>query len=152
MAALLRFLFVVPLAFVVACLAAGFAMLWPFMETDGGASGDPVFWIQAAFGLLAQTAQVGSTVLIPWAIFMVVTESLGWRSLLLHMAAGIVGGFAVMRTSYGGVLPHASVQTAIVVAGLTFALVYWILAGRSAGRRSRRRGGATQTVETAPKL
>ena len=75
---------------------------------------------------------------------------LGWRSLILHMVAGAVGGYAVMRNAYGDALPHASVQTAVVVAGLTFAMVYWIVAGRSAGRWRSRQPEKTQAVETAP--
>lgn len=149
MTVLLRFLFVIPTAFVLACLTAGFALLWPFMDTSGARGGDPVFWIKAVFGVLAQSAQVGSTALVPWALFMVLTESLGWRSLILSTAAGLAGGYGVMRSAYGATLPAPNVQTAMVVAGLAFALVYWILAGRSAGRWHRRETSAPQTVESA---
>lgn len=156
MIALLRFLFLLPVAFVIACLTAGFALLWPFMNTAGAASGDPMFFVEAGLGLLAQTAQVGAAALAPWAAFMVVTEALGWRSLLLHMAAGVAGGYGALRSAYGEAMPHASVQTAVMVAGLSFALVYWILAGRSAGRWRRRLAPTApqtriETVETAPK-
>jgi hypothetical protein len=150
MIAVLRFLFVIPIGFVAACLSAAFALLWPFVDMSGVDTGDPVFWIQAVFGFLAQAAQVGSAALVPWAIFMIVTEVLGWRWLILHMAAGAVGGFAVMRSAYGDAPPHASVQTAMVVAGLAFAMVYWIVAGRGAGRWRSRRTSKTQAVETVP--
>lgn len=145
MTTVLRFLFVIPIGFVAACLSAGFALLWPFVDMSGGESGDPLFWIHAVFGLLAQSAQVGSAALVPWALFMVVTETLGWRSLVLHAGAGALGGYAIMRSAYGEALPHASVQTATVVAGLTFAMVYWIVAGRAAGRW-RRKAPAVETV------
>ena len=151
MIAVLRFLIVIPFGFVLACFAAAFALLWPFIDTSGAATGDPLFWLQAILGFLAQSAQVGSTALIPWAVFMVLTESLGWRSVLLHMAAGVAGGFAVIRTAYAGDLPHASVQTAMLVAGLTFALVYWIVVGRSAGLWRARKSRAIETVESLPK-
>ncbi|RYE76802.1 MAG: hypothetical protein EOP19_23885, partial [Hyphomicrobiales bacterium] len=62
---MLRFLFVIPVAFIFACLTAGFALLWPFVDLTG-ADGDPLFWVQAVFGFLAQSAQVGAAVLIPW--------------------------------------------------------------------------------------
>jgi hypothetical protein len=150
MIAVLRFIFVIPFGFVAACLAAAFALLWPFVDMTGAETGNLLFWIQAGLGFVAQAAQVGSAALIPWALFMVVTEIFGWRSLILHMAAGAIGGFAVMRSAYGEALPHASVQTAVVVAGLTFAMVYWIVAGRSAGRWRPRRPEKTQAVETAP--
>jgi hypothetical protein len=151
MIAVLRFLIVIPLGFVLACFAAAFALLWPFIDTTGAATGDPLFWLQAVLGLVAQSAQVGSTALVPWAVFMVLTESLGWRSVLLHMAAGISGGFAVIRTAYDGAQPHASVQTAMIVAGLTFALVYWIVAGRGAGLWRARKARPIETVESPPK-
>lgn len=155
MIALLRFLFLIPIAFVLACIAAAFAMLWPFIDTSGAARGDVLFWIEATFGFLAQTAQIGRVALVPWAVFMVATEAFGWRSLVLHMAAGLAAGYGVMRAAYGATLPHASVQTVMMVAGLTFALVYWLLAGRSAGRWRMRAATvsspASQTVETAPR-
>lgn len=152
MIAFLRFLFVVPTGFIAACAAASFALLWPFIDTSGAAEGDPLFWLQAILGFGAEAAQVGSVALLPWAVFMVASELFGWRSILLHCAAGVLGGFAIMRVAYGETLPHASVQTALVVAGLSFALVYWIIAGRGAGRwrRARRAGRQpSQTVETA---
>lgn len=161
MATLLRFLFLVPLAYVSACLAAAFALLWPFMNTAGARSGDPFFWVQAAVGFAGQAAQVGSVTLVPFAVFMAVTELLGWRSLLLHAGAGLLGSYAVIRLAYGEALPHASVRTALVVAGVSFALVYWILAGHGAGRwRPSRRAAPTpppppplppvpETVETS---
>ncbi|BDA86680.1 hypothetical protein Sa4125_42220 [Aureimonas sp. SA4125] len=149
--AVLRFLIVIPFGFVLSCFAAAFALLWPFLDTAGAATGDPLFWLQAILGFVAQSAQVGSTAVVPWALFMVLTESLGWRSVLLHMAAGLAGAFAVIRTAYVGALPHASVQTAMMVAGLTFALVYWIFAGRNAGRWRQRKTGPAETVESAPK-
>lgn len=153
MLALLRFLFVIPVGFIAACFAASFALLWPFMDTAGARDGDPVFWIHAVLGLGAEAAQVGSASLLPWAAFIVISESLGWRSILLHCGAGIAGGFGIMRAAYGAALPHASVQTALVVAGLSFALVYWIIAGHRAGRwRSARRPARAEparTVESA---
>ncbi|MEF2071546.1 hypothetical protein [Consotaella aegiceratis] len=133
MTTVLRFLFVVLLGFVAACLAAAFALLWPFFNADAAAGAGPIFWIEAGATFFAQTMMVGSTAFIPWAIFMVATELLGVRSLLLHAAAGALGAFAFARLSYGD-MPAASVTMALVVAGLVFAMVYWLVAGRAAGR------------------
>lgn len=143
MTTLLRFLFVVPFGFVAACFAASFALLSPFLDTDGARTGDPVFWIGAGFLFLAQAAQVGSAALVPWAVFMAATEILALNSLLLHIAAGGLAGFAYAELAYGATPPPASIMTALVVAGLGFAMVYWIVAGRAAGRwRQRYRGGS----------
>lgn len=133
MTTFLRFLFVVPFGFVAACFAASFALLWPFFDVEGAAAGDALFWIEAGLGFLAQAAQVGSIALVPWAIFMVATEIFALDSILLHVAAGALGGFAYAELAYGAGTPHMSVMTALVVAGLGFAMVYWIIAGRSAG-------------------
>lgn len=136
MSIVLRFLFVIPIGFIAACVAASFALLWPFLERP--ADIDPlVFLIHSGVAFYAQMAQIGSLALLPWAAFMVVTEALALSSILLHVAAGFLAGAAVLVSAYG-VAPQASVQTAIIVASLSFALVYWIVAGRRAGAWRRR--------------
>lgn len=140
MGTVLRFLFAVPLAYVAACLAAAFAMLWPFVDFSGPDAFDPIFIGEATFYFGAQTIQVGAVAFLPWLCFMLATELFGLSALLLHMVAGLLGGIAVLFTAYGPEVPHMSVQTAILVASLTFSLVYWILVGNSAGRWRRRAG------------
>lgn len=136
MRTVLRFLFLIPLAFVAACFAAGFALLWPFLDLPPGALRDPFVLAELAVGFMTQCAQVGASALLPWGIFMVVSEIAGWRSVLLHAGAGALGGFAASRMAGGAA---ASVETALIVAGLAFGLVYWLVAGNGAGRwRSRR--------------
>lgn len=137
MAQVLRFLFLIPVGFVLACFAASFALLWPFIDLPPGATGDPFVWTQLGVGFFAQGAQVGSLALVPWGLFMLVTEALGKRSLLLHAAAGLVGGFAAARMPPGA--GSASLETAMIVAGLAFSLVYWLVAGHGAGNWRRRR-------------
>ena len=139
MATVLRFLLLISTGFVLACAAAAFALLWPFLDWPPGAAQDPFLMVQLVLGFTAQAAQVGSTALVPWGLFMGLSESLGWRSLLLHMGAGLVGGFAAMRLQPGGPVTETSLQTAFAVAGLSFALVYWLVAGRGAGRWRRPR-------------
>ncbi|MBO0661253.1 hypothetical protein LQ948_01590 [Jiella sp. MQZ9-1] len=156
MATVLRFLFVVPLAYVAACLAAAFAMLWPFVHLGSGAAFDPLFIGETTFYLGAQAVQIGAVAFLPWVIFMVASEILVLPSLLLHLLAGFLGGIAILFSAYGPNVPHMSVQTAILVASLTFALVYWILAGNGAGRwrraaaRSRSRRHSSLSDEPAP--
>ncbi|WP_182086031.1 hypothetical protein [Aureimonas sp. ME7] len=136
MIAVLRFLFLIPLGFVLACLAASFAMLWPFVALPSDMT-DPFVWMELSVGFLAQGAQIGSLAFIPWALFMIVTEAMGWRSLLPHAGAGILAGFVATRALPG--IDTRSLQTAMVVAGLSFSLVYWLIAGSSAGSWRRRR-------------
>ncbi|MBO0903568.1 hypothetical protein [Jiella sonneratiae] len=155
MGTVLRFLFVVPLAYVAACLASAFAMLWPFMQIGGSAAMDPIFVGRAAFVFGAQTLQIGAVTFMPWVACMVVSELFGLSSLLLHLVAGLFGGIAILFVAYGQNVPHMSVQTAILVASLTFPLVYWILAGHGAGRWRRKlpaagSGGAETRRPPAP--
>ncbi|WAJ29066.1 hypothetical protein [Antarcticirhabdus aurantiaca] len=138
MATLFRFLFLIPLGFIAATVAAAFALLWPFLDPGALAASDPAYLAELAVGFLAQVAQIGSVVLLPWAVFMVATEVLGLSSILLHVAAGFLGGIVLSLAAYGTRPPALSVQTAIVVASLSFALVYWIVAGHAAGRWRRR--------------
>ena len=133
MVAFLRFLFVIPFGFVLACFAGAFALLWPFLRVDRDTLGDPLALFHLALGFTAQAAQVGGTALLPWGVFMAVSETAGLSSILLHAAAGLLGGFAASRLGPGAPA-HLSVQTALIVSGLAFALVYWLVAGRAAGR------------------
>ena len=151
MSTVLRFLFVIPIAYVAACLTGAFAMIWPFLDVPGGlSSADPIYFFQLAVVFVEQAAQIGSVTLLPWALFMVMTESLGLDSILLHLAAGFVGAVAILILAYGRAGPHLSIQTAVVVSALSFALVYWIVAGRAAGRwRQKFRRGADQPRSTA---
>ncbi|MBB3948963.1 hypothetical protein [Aureimonas jatrophae] len=130
-----RFLFLIPLGFVAACFAAGFALLWPFLDLPPGSLEDPFVIAELAVGYMTQCAQVGSVALVPWGLFMVASEIVGWRSLLLHAALGALGGVIVGRMTAGA--PN-SVETALAVAGLAFGLVYWLVAGNGAGRWRRR--------------
>lgn len=133
MRAVLRFLFVIPVGFVFACYGAAFALLWPFIDVPPAIGSDPFRMVEMFFVFTAQAAQVGSVALLPWAIFMLVTEIAGWRSLLLHAAIGLLSGFIALRLAYEGAMPPMAIQTAIFLAGLAFGMIYWIVAGRAAG-------------------
>ena len=128
----LRLLFLVPVAFVLATFAAAGAMLWPFLAIPPGALGDPFVLFELGVGFTAQAAQIGSAAFVPFALFALLAEILALRSLLAHLLVGAGAGF--LSTRLAPVVPELSVQTASVTAGLAFALVYWILAGRTAGR------------------
>ncbi|WP_279481114.1 hypothetical protein [Aureimonas sp. SK2] len=136
MAQVLRFLFLIPVGFVLACFAASFALLWPFIDLPSAAAIDPFVWTELSLGFFAQAAQVGTAALLPWGVFMVLTEALGKRSILLHAAAGLAAGFMAAHIPPGA--GSASLETAMIVAGLAFGLVYWIVAGHGAGGWRRR--------------
>ena len=131
MMTVLRFIFLLPLAFVVSCGTSAFALLWPYFER----------------GASERLVDPGSTLLLPWAIFMVVTEVAGLSSLLFHLVAGLVGSVALILLAYRDGAPSAGIQVAIVIAGLVFALTHWLIAGRSAGAW-RTRAGRPRRMET----
>ncbi|SKA20947.1 hypothetical protein [Consotaella salsifontis] len=133
MTTVLRFLFVVPFGYIAACLAAAFALLWPFFNSQAASDADLFFWLQAGATFVAQVVMVGSATFVPWAAFMVLTELLGLSSLLLHAAAGALGAYLLTRLAYAGAMPDRNVITAVIVSGVAFALVYWVIAGRGAG-------------------
>lgn len=143
MIAVLRFLFVIPLGFVAGCLVAAFALLWPFLNLPAGWWNDPFLLFELFLGLIAQAGQIGAAALMPWAIFMVLTESLRWSSFLLHAATGALAGLALAQLWYGGDAP-AAIRTAMIIGGLGFFMVYWIVAGRSAGHWRHRPAPATR--------
>ncbi|KQT85440.1 hypothetical protein [Aurantimonas sp. Leaf443] len=132
MLTVLRFLFLVPAGFVAATLAAAFALVWPFVDLPP--SPDPFLIAEIVFAVIAQAAQIGAAIILPFALFVLASEVLGLSSILLHLLAGVLGGGTLLVLAYGRALPHASIQVAAMVAALSFALVYWIVAGNSAGR------------------
>lgn len=132
MIAVLRFLFVVPIGFVAGCLAASFALLWPFIELPPGWRENGVVLLELFVGFMAQAAQIGSAALVPWALFMGLSEIFRLSSLLVHIGVGALAGLVLARTWYGDTPPPA-IQTAMVVGGIAFFMVYWIVAGRNAG-------------------
>ncbi|EAU43285.1 hypothetical protein FP2506_10586 [Fulvimarina pelagi HTCC2506] len=148
MATVFRFIFVIPVAFVTACLTSAFTVLWPYLGlTDVENAFSPVVYVHSAVAFWAQSAQIGSTLLIPWAVFMAVSEILGLSSLVLHIAAGIAGSVAIIILAYGDPAPSGSIQAAIVISGIVFALTYWVVAGRKAGTwRPRRRADPLDTT------
>ncbi|MER0238788.1 hypothetical protein [Fulvimarina sp. MAC8] len=149
MATILRFIFVIPFGFVMACLTSAFTILWPYLGlTEAENAFSPVVYVHSAVAFWAQGAQIGSTLLIPWAIFMAASEILGLSSLLLHIAAGIAGSVSIIILAYGEPAPSGSIQAAIVMSGIVFALTYWLVAGRRAGAwRPRRKVKTKETPQ-----
>ncbi|GGE08651.1 hypothetical protein GCM10011390_29690 [Aureimonas endophytica] len=133
MLTVLRLLFVIPLGFVAACLAAAGVLIGPFLGPLPAWSDDPLYLIELGTAFAIQAMQVGSVAFLPWLGFVAVTELLGLSSLILHVLAGLGGAFAVLRLAYDSAPPSEGVRNAVLVAGLAFALLYWLLAGHGAG-------------------
>lgn len=153
MALIWRF-FVIAFAYGVASLAAGLTvMLGTFASGGMDASGDtyalPMLW---AF-TFATGGAVAFLAFAPAAIVIVLAEGFSWRSVLLY---ALVGG--AVGVAYGVMLPGDEpgylfpdrVPEVLAGAGIAAGLVYWLIAGRNAGKWREIAPPATPPKPAAP--
>jgi hypothetical protein len=139
--ALIGRLFVIFFAFLAACLAAGMivvgAVLFPELSDLGSGAVDPrAFDIVIGFGFIF----ISGFALLPAMIIALMTEAFSIRGVLTYA----IGGGLVGLACYLGLVPfdtetlrfegivrrHLEIMTG---AGIVAGLVYWMIAGRSAG-------------------
>jgi len=139
--ALIGRLFVVFLAFLAACLAAGIivvsALLFPeFSELGTGPVDEGALDILFGFGFII----VSGFALVPAMLIVAITEAFYIRGPLTYAIGGALVGLAC----YLGLVPfdpdtlrfegivrrHLEIMTG---AGIVAGLVYWLIAGRNAG-------------------
>ena len=143
---LLGRLFVIVFAVIVASIAAGVAIavgiLGPQWHSISGNEGERfVFWSVAFFG----SVLTGAIGLLPLAVMIAIAETFKIRSLLINVLAGtallLFGyyGSGLARPSYEEsidapppLVPHDAEVAA--AAGAAFGAIYWLIAGRNAGR------------------
>jgi hypothetical protein len=135
-------LFVILFGFLAACLVAGIivvgAVLFPeFSDFAGGAIDQDAVNIVLGFGFIF----LSGFALLPATIVVLITEAFYIRSILAYALGGGIVGLAC----YLGLIPfdtdtlrfdgivrrHLEVMTG---AGIVAGLVYWMIAGRNAGR------------------
>ena len=133
MSDLLRILFLVPLGFIAAVLAAALTIIagWYGHEisavlTDPASTGYVIgvgVWVVLEVGVLAA---------IPAFIFIVLAELFGWRSVFVYLAAG--GAFGLLASGIRGVIwDMPDDRLLLLAAGFVGGLAYWLIAGRLAG-------------------
>lgn len=142
--ALIGRLFVIAFSLFCAMIAAGFAiaigLLGPDWHGFSGDIGDRVFfWGLVIFG----TGFTGAVGFMPVVVLIALAEAFKIRALVVY---AVVGAALLALGLYGGGNPtgeesidnppaHASRPYEIAAAsGAVFGLVYWLLAGRNAGR------------------
>jgi hypothetical protein len=134
--AALRILLVIPLAFMTACLAAGgFVVLAAYgigTDTVGGiAEAGPG---ELLVLVVTAAAVVGAFSFVPALAAIALAEAFGWRSLIFYLLAGCAVGFAAVALL---VPPERALSDAdarlFLAAGAVAGLVYWLVAGRTAG-------------------
>jgi len=120
-----------------ATLVAFFANWNVFLSVIGGdpvSSGDVVA-IMVALAMLLVSSAATFPMLLPAVIGVTISEALAVRSVVFHVLNGVVSIW-VGRNSM--VVPGRPFEfhdhpPALLAAGLTAGLVYWLIAGRSAG-------------------
>src|SRR5215475_14737127 len=140
--ALIVRLFVIAFAFLAACLVAGMiivtAVLFPeFSDLGAGPVDQGVFQILVGFGFIF----ISGFALLPAAIIALITEAFSIRSVLAYAIGGAVVGLACYLSLVpfdtdtlrfeGIVRRHLEIMTG---AGIVAGLMYWMIAGRTAGR------------------
>lgn len=149
--ALIGRIFVIIFAVMVASLAAGIAVAFGIFGPQWHSfSGDPAervfFWGTAFFA----STLTGGLAVLPVAILIVVAEAFKLRSLLVHLAAGaamlalVYAGSGLAPRSYEESIDHPPPPVSreielAAAAGAVFGFVYWLVAGRNAGRWRERR-------------
>lgn len=135
-------LFVIFLAFCAACLVAGaivvFAVLFPELSAlDTGEINPDAINVLIGFGFIF----ISGFALLPAIIIVAITEAFNIRSVVAYALGGAVVGLAC----YLGLIPfdpatmhfdgivrrHLEVMSG---AGIVGGLIYWVIAGRNAGR------------------
>jgi hypothetical protein len=140
--------FVVAFGFFLSCLAAGAVLV--IATLPAGTLEPPLEqfdWLILSGAVLTSAAFVSVIAFVPFMVVILIAETFALRSLFFYAIAGGVGGLL-----YGMTFPAASVATAsfdrtmqiTLAAGVAAGLIYWLAAGRSAGRW---RGNSVQSAE-----
>jgi hypothetical protein len=132
-------IFVIFVAFLIACMTAGITIAfseWQLMPADPVARG--AFWMTSFIG----TGLTGFAGFMPLLLVVILAEAFRLRSAIFYALAGV----AIALTAYYGwgfanpyeesidqAGPIARGIELVVAAGVVFGLTYWLIAGRRAG-------------------
>ena len=138
--AIISRVFVVMIAYVLACIAASIVLTvgtltpnWDQMVPEGMPTA--AIWVVVGLG----AAIIGATALLPALLLIALTEGFAWRSIVLY---GVLGGVLALALTYGidfagyvrgpdSMLAHE--REVLAASGIAGGLVYWLFAGRKAG-------------------
>jgi hypothetical protein len=134
---------VILVALILAIMAAGITLAIGIIAPDwAGIDSDPVerlsFFIVSFFA----TSFVGAVAILPAALLIVISEAARLRSFLFYGVGGALVGLAsyygsdisVRLENTTDVPPVANALQLVAAAGIIGGLVYWLIAGRNAGR------------------
>jgi hypothetical protein len=136
---MLRSIVGIMVGYVAACLAAGATQVL-FVVEPGGMIATREAAAAAAL-LIAMSATQAGTFALPFAIIAIgITEVFGLRGWLTYVAAGmaiaVCGYWTVLAGDVGPTFRNDVALRAFAVSGSVAGLVYWLVAGRRAARRT----------------
>lgn len=138
---ILRFC-IITIAFLTAAIgASAFMILLLWGGVSHGETGDPEFqnFVKLAAGISTPllAAFVGYYTFLPTVLVALVSEILSKRSWLFHGLAGIFVALAALiqraNANHFDNPPNGIIMV-IIAAGVIFGTIYWLIAGRSAGK------------------
>jgi drug/metabolite transporter (DMT)-like permease len=129
---LLRLIFLVPLGYVAACIAAALMMAFTLF---GYQSDDPAFVIPFTASVFILLFWTGAVAFAPAVLAIVLAEIFAWRSVLYYLLVG--GAIALLADQVAethGRFEFADQRIAIfLAAGFVGGFAYWLIAGQGAG-------------------
>jgi hypothetical protein len=140
---LLGRIIVIVFALVVAIIFAGITLAigillpeWQAMDSD------PIERVTFFFAAFFATSYVGAVAFLPALLAIVIAEAARWRSFLYYGVGGALVGLAsyygsdisVRLENTTDVTPVGNALQLAAAAGIIGGLVYWLIAGRNAGR------------------
>ena len=130
-------------ALILAIVAAGITLAIGIIAPDwAGIDSDPVERVSFFIVSFLATSFVGAVAILPAALFIVISEAARLRSFLFYGVGGALVGLAsyfgsdisVRLENTTDVPPVANALQLAAAAGIIGGLVYWLVAGRNAGR------------------
>jgi hypothetical protein len=128
---LLRFLFLIPLGYILAVIAAGLTIVfgWTGFDVDPGYA---PFLIGPSVAVIAYA---GGAAFLPAVAAILAGEMFRWRWVLFYVAVG--GAIGYCAHEFGGFTgtPEEFAERRLLfpAAGFVGGFVYWLIAGRLAG-------------------
>jgi hypothetical protein len=130
--ALWRILVLIPLGFVLACFASGGFLVLAVIGADGTTL--TAYGGETLLLVLGTTAFVGGLAALPALVAIVAAEIFAFRTVVFHVLAGAAIGLAAHLLGPVGQQPISGAGAQLFLAtGCVGGLVYWLVAGRSAG-------------------
>ncbi len=135
--------FVIAFAFLVACVVAAFVVAYGLVAPElSQFRTNPEFFLFFLFLGSAAGIVTPFYVFAPSFVAILIAEIFSLRSLLYYaLAGGLIGALAYFMTDVsartqgaGTVAPLLQELQWLVAAGIVAGFVYWLIAGRSAGR------------------